>query len=234
MSWKQQSAFQVNTTVSSTPKVRAERPYIQDKEISFYKVETEILKADMIESSLLMMNNKDMMITSDRVNIHTNVNSLNIPSNAPININENLVVDKNDAEIHGNLKVNKKFKSAMNMYLVNRLLLDKEISMDINYYKQCNHYMIDCPTLNAKGKIIMKEFHSYNSDWSPTEYEHLYIIHFCVNAHKDSLVDIDIILDTQELHVKMQSRYSSLSLLWVPEGKWLIHSLGYKTIVLDM
>lgn len=234
MSWKHQSAFQVNTATSSTPKVRAERPYVEDKEKRFYKVETEILKADMIESSLLMINNKDMMITSDRVNIHTNVNSLNIPSNAPININENLLVDKDDVEINGCLTVNKKFKSTMNMYLVNRLLLDREIVMDINYYNRCNHYRIDCSTLNAKGKIIMKKFDLCMSEWSPTEYEHLYIIHFCVNAHKDSLVDIDIVLDTQDLHVKMQSRYSSLSLLWVPEGKWLIHSLGYKTIVLEM
>jgi hypothetical protein len=234
MSWKHQSAFQVNTNTTTTPKIKVGRPYVEDKEKSFYKVETEILKADMIESSLLMMNNKNMMITSDRVNIHTNSNSLIIPSTAPISVNENLVIDKEAVHIRGNLNVDKKLKSAMNMYLVHRLLLNRRIEMDVKYYNQCNHYMIDCPTVNAKGEILMKQFHSYTADWSPTEYEHLYIIHFSINAHKDSLVDIDVILDGQELRVKLQSRYSSLSLLWVPEGKWLVHALGYKSIILDM
>jgi hypothetical protein len=60
------------------------------------------------------------------------------------------------------------------------------------------------------------------------------MIHFCINADKESLVDIDIVLEPQNLLVKLQSRYSSLSLLWVPEGKWLIHTLGYKTRLLDI
>ena len=234
MSWRKQEPFRVNTSTSSGKKILQDRVYIKDNQKSFQQIETEVLKADVIESSLLMMNSKDMMITTDRINIHTVNNSLQVPSNGPININENLIVEKNDVKIRGNLHVDKKLKNSMNMYLVNRVLLEPRTIFDINTYNSCNHFMIDCPVLKAKGEIYLMPFQSYTADWSPKDYEHLYIINFCINAHNDSLVDVDIVLDGQDTIIKMQSRYSSLSLLWVPEGKWLIQSLGYKTIIIDV
>ena len=234
MSWRKQESFKVNTSTSSHKNTIRDRPYLQDNQKSFQQLETEILKADIIESSLLMMNSKDMMITTERVNIHTVNNSLQIPSNGPVNINENVIVEKDDVHIRGSLHVNKKLKNSINMYLVNRILLQPRIVLDANMYNTCNHFMIDCPVLKAKGEIYMMPFQNYSAEWSPQDYEHLYVINFCVNAHKDSLVDIDIVLDNQNTIIKMQSRYSSLSLLWVPEGKWLIQSLGYKTIIIDV
>ena len=50
-----------------------------------------------------------------------------------------------------------------------------------------------------------------------------------VNCTKDAIVDIDVIFKEQGLTLKLHSRNSSLSLMWLPEGKWIIHSLGYKT-----
>jgi hypothetical protein len=236
MSWKKQSAFKVNTSTSSSlpHTVIGERPYVVDKEKSFKQVETETLKADIIESSLLMMNNKDMMITTDRLNIHTKIHSLQIPSNGPLTINNALIIDKNTVHIPGNLHLDKTLKTSTVLSRVNRLNLEPVILLDNKDYSICNHFMIVCTELNAKGEIHLNSFQSYTAEWSPTEHEDLYMIHFCVNANEESLVDIDIVLETQKLIIKLQSRYSSLSLLWVPEGKWLIHTLGYKTRLLDI
>lgn len=240
MSWKKQAAFKVNTTTSTSQEHLSHnrnggiRPFVNDKEKIFKRIETEILHADIIESSLLMMNSKDMMVTTDRVNIHTKYNSVCIPSNGPLTINNAVNIDKNNVSMPGNLHINKTLKTSTQFSRVNKLILEPITVLCTEDYNKCNHFVIDCQEINATGKIHLNAYRNYTADWSPTDYEYLYMIHFCINADKESLVDIDIVLEPQNLLVKLQSRYSSLSLLWVPEGKWLIHTLGYKTRLLDI
>ena len=241
MSWKKQSAFKVNTTTSTSQdhlsrphNTNGIRPFPNDKEKSFKRVETEILTTDIIESSLLMMNSKDMMVTTDRVNIHTKTHSVHIPSNGPITINNAVSVDRNTVHIPGNLHIEKTLSTATQFSRVHKLILEPITVLCSNDYAKCNHFMIDCPERNATGKIHLNAFRNYSADWSPTEHENLYMIHFCVNATNETLVNIDIVIEPQKLCIKLQSRYSSLSLLWIPEGKWLIHTLGYKTRLLDI
>lgn len=235
MSWKRQDAFQVNTTFRSgtSQQEKQDRPYKNtiDKEMSFKRLETEVLQADMIESSLLIMNNKDMMLTSNRINIHTQDNSISIPPAGAIKINEACKIDNNTVHVTGNLLLDKSFNTSVMMQSVKRLAVNDENNffLDPSNFKQSNHFILDCEKEDASSILIIPPYKEYTAQWSPTDLEYLYIMHLYVNAAKNSLVNIDIVLKEQETTVNMHSRNSSLSLMWLPEGRWIIHSLGYKT-----
>ena len=104
MSWKQAGALKTEQSFSVPKSVSHPTRVMQTtKEVVFKRVETEILETDVIESSLLMINNKDMMVTTDRLTIHTVDNSLEIPAIGPVKINNILQVDRDTVRIHGNL-----------------------------------------------------------------------------------------------------------------------------------
>lgn len=239
MSWKHQDAFQVNTSFRSSQREIPETPYKQmiDKEMSFRKLETEILQADMIESSLLLINNKDMMVTSNRINIHTPENSINVPAAGAIKINNACKIDSNNVHITGNLLLDNGFNAAMMLHTVKRIPMEDQNSffLEPSNFTESNHFLLDCSNEStaAKGFLIMPPYKEYASEWSPTNLEYTYIAHLYINAHKDAMVDIDIIMKEQDTTVKMHSRNSSLSLMWLPQGKWIIHSIGYKTSIVS-
>ena len=235
MSWRKQEAFKVNTSTSSDKPFNnsIHRPYHAEREKVFKYVETDTLKTDAIEASMLLMNSKHMMITTDRMNINTTDNSLNIPTKGPIKINNILEVDKSNITIKSDLKIEKTLNFGVNKHLVQRLILEPRIVMDIDDYTVCNHFIIDCNEEHAKGEIYMMPYHSYTGNKPKPGTDYLYIIHFCISANKGTLVDVDFVLDDQNITIKMISRASSFSLLWSPEGRWLIHSLGYKTKLID-
>lgn len=237
MSWKRQDAFQVNTSFNTNTNAtnKPDRPYKNsiDKEMSFKRLETEVLQADMIESSLLLMNNKDMMITSDRINIHTPENTVSIPPAGAIKVNKACKIDENNVHVTGNLLLDKSFNASVMLQRVKRLPMNEEQNffLDPSNFKESNHFILDCTNTKSIGMLMIPPYREYSSMWTPTSLEYLYIMHIYVNSTKESIVDIDIVLKEQETSVKLHSRNSSLSLMWLPEGRWIIHSLGYKTSI---
>lgn len=237
MSWKRQDAFQVNTSYNSqtSHNNKPDLPYKHtvDKEMSFKRLETEILQADMIESSLLIMNNKDMMITSDRINIHTPKNNISIPPAGAIKINKACKIDDTNVHITGNLLLDKEFNTSVMLRKVQRIVIDKENNFNFEgiFFTKANHFILDCLDSNATGMLVIPPYKDDASTWSKTNLEYLYIMQIYVNCSKDAIVDIDVLFKEQGLTLKLHSRNSSLSLLWLPEGKWIIHSLGYKTSI---
>jgi hypothetical protein len=203
------------------------------KQVEFKRLETEILETDIIESSLLMINNKDMMVTTDRLNIHTVDNSIQVPSNGPIKINNTLQVDKDTVRIHGNLELDQELQFGVRTRKVRRITLEPELRIEKLDYKQTNIFIFDCIDINSKSNITLAPYDMTEHVVSLNKIEYLYSIQFMVNAGKDTLVDIDIHIPEQEVVIKLHSRFSSVSLLWVPEGRWLVESIGFKTTVLD-
>jgi hypothetical protein len=236
MSWKYQSAFVSNepTIIKQQVKSKSDKSGKITKQYANFKtLETETLKTDVIDNNYLLMNGKDIIITSDRLHINSKKNSLCMPPNGPVNINNNMLIDDTTTTINNDLIVKNKMKTSMNMHLVKRIIKAPKIVLDKNDYDICNHYVIDVEPKITKKEIVMLPFNNYTTDCLPINYTHVYIIHLCVNGEKEDDVDIDIIIDSQDLVIKMESCYSSLSLMWLPQGKWLIHTLGYKTIPID-
>ena len=235
MSWKRQDAFAVNTSFERPQPNTKEGPYkhLIGDEMSFKRLETEVLQADMIESSLLIMNNKDMMITSDRINIHTQDNNIAIPPAGAIKINEACKIDNNNVHVTGNLLLDKSFNTSVILQKVKKVNMDDDNNFFIDpiNFTESNHFILDCTKTDSKAMLILPPYKEYNCEWSPNNFEYLYIINLYVNASVNALVDIDVVLKEQDTIVKLHSRNSSLSLMWLPEGRWIIHSLGYKTSI---
>jgi hypothetical protein len=197
-------------------------------------IETEILHTDMIESSVLMVHNKDMIITSDRINIHTMENSICIPAKGAIKLNNICKIDKDTVHITGDFQVDKEFKTSVNLPLVKRIPLDEDIFLfDESNFQESNHFILDCSATSATGFLIIPPYQEYTQPWPSNNKAHLYIMNISLNTQHDSLVDIDIIIKDADITIKMHSRNSSLSLLWIPEGHWIIHSIGYKTTIIN-
>ena len=234
MSWKQAGALKTEQSFSVPKSVSHPTRVMQTtKEVVFKRVETEILETDVIESSLLMINNKDMMVTTDRLTIHTVDNSLEIPAIGPVKINNILQVDRDTVRIHGNLELAQELQFGVRTRKVRRIMLEPELHIEKLDYKQTNIFIFDCVDINSKANVTLTPYDTSEHIVSLNKIEYLYSIQFIVNANKDTLVDIDIHIPEQEVIIKLHSRFSSFSLLWVPEGRWLVESIGFKTTVLD-
>lgn len=234
MSWKHAGAFKAEKSFTvPKPVTKPTKVVPTTKDIEFKRVETEILETDIIESSLLMVNNKDMMVTTDRLNIHTVDNAIQVPSNGPIKINNTLLVDKDTVRIHGNLQLDQELQFGVRTRKVRRITIEPELRIEKLDYKRSNIFIFDCVDINSKSSITLTPYDMTEHIVSLNKIEYLYSIQFMVNASKDTLVDIDIHIPEQEVVIKLHSRFSSVSLLWVPEGRWLIESIGFKTTVLD-
>lgn len=232
MSWKRTGALQTNLIVAPERERHAQGPKIfKDKEVSYERVDSEIIATDMIESTVLMINNKNMIVTSDRVNIHTPENNLIIPNSGCIKINNACHIYQDDLLIPGNISVKGNFLSKTNTPLVMRIPIEKpSITFSNKNFNVTNHFVLDCPDKVAKTTITVMPYRAYSSYWSDNNLEYLYQCHFYINtSDSECLVDIDVRLHNQDEIVKLHSRQSSLSLMWLPEGKWIINSLGFKT-----
>ena len=174
-----------------------------------------------------------MMVTTDRLNIHTVDNAIQVPSNGPIKINNTLLVDKDTVRIHGNLQLDQELQFGVRTRKVRRITIEPELRIEKLDYKRSNIFIFDCVDINSKSSITLTPYDMTEHIVSLNKIEYLYSIQFMVNASKDTLVDIDIHIPEQEVVIKLHSRFSSVSLLWVPEGRWLIESIGFKTTVLD-
>jgi hypothetical protein len=249
MSWKYAGAFNTLNnlpepclkTDTDIPKTEAITKPL--REATFTRINTEVLQTDYIESSLLMINNNDLMVTTKRANIHTSSNSLQIPANGPITLNNALSVDSETVHIHGNLQLenNSSFHFGHCKKKVTRISLDADKSriqnLSVEDYSQSNTIILDCENLseNAKSILILNPYDEGNGAEPVTinKIEYLYSLNLIINADSDSLVDIDIRIPYQGYTIKLHSRYSSVSLLWIPEGKWLIDSIGFKTTIIE-
>jgi len=235
MSWRKSGAFKVNNEITVGHKDRPERPYMRtiEKEMAFKRLEVDCLQTDFVESSLLMMNSKDLMIMSDRVNINTKQNSLQIPASGPIKVNKCLKVHEDTVQISGNLQIENELRLGQTRTKVCRLDLKPRTVLDKTDYQMANTFLIDCNELKSKCEIVLTPYQNYVAEWAPNKIDYLYTMNFVVNANPDALVDIDILLPSQEITIKLHSRFSFVSLLWVPEGRWLVQSLGFKTTLVN-
>ena len=235
MSWRKSGAFKVSNEITVGHRDRPERPHMRtiEKEMAFKRLEVDVLQTDFMESSLLIMNSKDLMMTSDRINIQTKQNSLQIPQNGPIKMNKALKVHEDTVQVTGNLQVENEFRLGTCRTLVRRLDLEPRTLLDKNDYQSSNTFVIDCNEQKSKCEVILTPYQSFSAEWAPNKIDYLYTINFMINANPDALVDIDIRIPKQDLTIKLLSRYSSVSLLWVPEGRWLIQSLGFKTTIIN-
>ena len=235
-SWQRSGAFKVNTEVTIGREHQpSTKPHLHtvDKEMAFKRLEVDVLQTDFIESSLLIMNSKDLMVTTDRLNLHTKTNKLHVPASGPIVLNDTLAVHDHSVHVNGSLQVDNDFKIGTLKTKVRRLDLTPRQILSRGDYKHTNTFVINCADTKSKGEIVLLPYETYTSVWSPNKIDYLYSITFTVNAHTDALVDVDLSLSGQDLNIKLHSRYSSVTLLWVPEGKWLIQSLGYKTTLIE-
>jgi hypothetical protein len=137
------------------------------------------------------------------------------------------------ALLTGNLQVENEFRLGTCRTLVRRLDLEPRTLLDKTDYRTSNTFVIDCNEQKSKCEVILTPYQSFSAEWAPNKIDYLYTINFLINANPDALVDIDIRIPKQDLTIKLLSRYSSVSLLWVPEGRWLIQSLGFKTTIIN-
>ena len=236
MSWKRQDPFNMNDNVDLEKKNRPERPYMKtiEKEVAFRRLEAEIIQTDIIESKFLMMNGKDVIMTTDRLNINTPSNRIQVPNYGPVKINKVLKINENQIQVDGPIHVNNEVRFNTQKTLVKKLTLNPRTIINYEDYSTSNHFIIYSDERRAKGELVLNPYQHYTAEWSPNKIDYLYNINICLSMPSDSLVDIDIFIPHQELTIKLQSRYSSLSLLWSPEGKWLVNTLGFKTFVVDI
>ena len=250
MSWRQQSAFVVKeeTIVKNTRKASKSNA----TNSKFKKLETEILKTGIIDNPYLMINGKEIIITANRLNASSKNNSFQVPADGPVNINNSLFVGDKTVKMDGVVSVSEKIKSAMNMQKIIYIPKEPRSVLDENDYIKGNHFVVDIERKGNRKEIHLMPF-------SRTEFyegHHGYIINLCVNVKTNDIdvsssenessdsesenentydcVDIVVSTEGQDLAIKMESCYSSLSLLWLPQGKWLIQSLGYKTTPIEI
>lgn len=256
MSWRQQSAFVVKeeTIVKKTRKDSKSNT----TNSKFKKLETEILKTGIIDNPYLMINGKEVIITANRLIANSKNNSFQVPADGPININNALFVGDKTIKMDGVVYVSEKIKSAMNMQKIIYIPKEPRSVLDENDYIKGNHFVVDIEREENRKEIHLMPF----SRTEFYEGDHGYIINLCVNIKMNDIdvssssedessdsesknynsyngytydcVDIVVSTEGQDLAIKMESCYSSLSLLWLPQGKWLIHSLGYKTTLIDI
>ena len=110
MSWRNQSAFVTNEpTAGKDTYLLAKKT--NAKNGVFKTIETEVLKTNAISNNYLIINSKDIIITSDRLHINSKNNSFQMSPTGPININNTMLIDKSSTTIDGELEVTQKMKS---------------------------------------------------------------------------------------------------------------------------
>ena len=199
MSWRKSDSFIL------PPKEKKKEKKLTGLE----KIETDILETEIIDGGALIVNNKNMMITSKDVIIETGGNSLSIPSRGPINAT-----------------------SLSPMFsIVNLNQREREsIEININNQKEIHNFIFESrekidSVLDVKILPYMNKNNSY--------YDHLIKINFYLDINSDVFVPLEVKLNNESLSIKLNSPHSSFSLVWLPSKRWNIAELGFKTTVLD-
>jgi hypothetical protein len=199
MSWRKSDSFIL------PPKEKKKEKKLTGLE----KIETDVLETEIIDGGVLLINNKNMMITSKELSIETERNSLLIPNRGPI-----------------------KASSLSLMYSIVNLNQRKSIEIRIDNENEVHHFIFESrekidPELNVKIQPYMNK--------NNTDYENLIKIHFYLDINPDVFVPFEIKLNNESLSIKLNSPHSSFSLVWLPSPskRWNIAELGFKTTLLD-
>lgn len=233
MSWKKAGALKdmekTETKTTKPDKVIQHTTNVK-KNALFNHIETNTLETDVIDSKLLMINSKEMLVNIKRLNIQSNNNSIHIPSNAAININKTLYIDNKSTSIKGTLVTEKEQHSNIFLKKIKRIELEQCTILDNCDYKQSNNFIIECFENEIDGEIILMPY----TEMCSRKIDYLYSLTITLNlSSKQSPVSINIQIPDQKLILELRSHYSSVSLLWLPEGKWLVESIGFKTTLID-
>ena len=239
MSWKKQDAF-VAINANTNNSVDNIDSGGMKKSTAFKCIETSLLKVDTIESRVLLINSKDLVLTSNKVNIHTTNNSISIPKYGPMVINDICTINKTDVTINGNLIINDELRTGVSLPIIKYLPFNRatnHFTLCKSYYRETNHFVLECNDYITRGTVIVPHYNDNDNDNMRG-----YILNICIDLqpnNKNSIedIDIDVIINNQcenkPLIIKMASPYASLSLLWVKTNKWIIHSIGYKTTIIN-
>ena len=176
---------------------------IEKKLLGLEKIETDILETEIIDSGALIINNKNMMISSKEIRLETPENSLVIPERGPIQM------------------------SSLSMK-ISRIELDSNglvLGWDNNTYSNC-HFIFESKEkmeTNTSIEILPLPLTEKNSTGVQK--------HFYLDIEPDNFQSFIVKIPTQSMAIKMESPFSFFSLLWC--NKWIISGLGYKTIPLS-
>ena len=232
MSWKKAGALKDMEKVetSARPDKVIHHATNVKKDMIFNHIETNTLETDVIDSNLLMINSKEMLVNVKRLNIQSNKNSIHIPSNAAININQSVYIDNKSTSIKGTLVTQNEQHSNIFLKKVKRVELEKCTILDNCDYRQSNNFIIECMEREIDGEIILMPY----TEMCSRKIDYLYSLTITLNlSSKQSPVEINIQIPDQNIIFELRSHYSSVSLLWLPEGKWVVESIGFKTTLID-
>lgn len=176
---------------------------IEKKLLGLEKIETDILETEIIDSGALIINNKNMMISSKEIRLETSENSLVIPERGPIQM------------------------SSLSMK-ISRIELDSNgLALDWNKNTYPNSHFIfesrEKMGSNTSIEILPLPFTEKNSAGVQK--------HFYLDIEPDNFQSFIVKIPSQSTAIKMESPFSFFSLLWC--NKWIICGLGYKTIPLS-
>ena len=232
MSWKKAGALKDMEKVetSARPDKVIHHATNVKKDVIFNHIETNTLETDVIDSNLLMINSKEMLVNVKRLNIQSNKNSIHIPSNAAININQSVYIDNKSTSIKGTLVTQNEQHSNIFLKKVKRVELEQCTILDNCDYRQSNNFIIECMEREIDGEIILMPY----TEMCSRKIDYLYSLTITLNlSSKQSPVKINIQIPDQNIIFELRSHYSSVSLLWLPEGKWVVESIGFKTTLID-
>lgn len=176
---------------------------VEKKLLGLEKIETDILETEIIDSGALIINNKNMLISSKEIRLETPENSLVIPERGPIQM------------------------SSLSMK-ISRIELDSNglvLGWDNNTYSN-SHFIFESREKiesNTSIEILPLPLTEKNSVGVQK--------YFYLDIEPDNFQSFIVKIPSQSMAIKMESPFSFFSLLWC--NKWIICGLGYKTIPLS-
>lgn len=178
----------------------------EKKIVGLEKIETDILETEIIDGGALIVNNKNMMITSNEMRIDTPNNKMVIPNNGPIQVSS-LCYEYSKIDL-GNNDV---------------------VDIDVAMYKNIQHFiLIGREKITSDLRVNIYPYNDNDSDET-----HLKKIYFYMDIDCDKFTPIEINIINQPLSIKLNSVHSFFSLLWLPSKRWNIGELGFKTTVIN-
>ena len=207
---------------------------IEKKLLGLEKIETDILETEIIDSGALIINNKNMMISSKEIRLETSENSLVIPERGPIQMSS-LSMKISSKEIRLETSENSLVipergpiqLSSLSMKISRIELHNNELVLDWsnNIYSN-SHFIFESREKigsNTSIEILPLPLAEKNSEGVQK--------HFYLDIEPDNFQSFIVKIPSQSLAIKMESPFSFFSLLWC--NKWIICGLGYKTIPLS-
>jgi hypothetical protein len=190
MSWRKSDPIKISNEV-------------EKKLLGLEKIETDILETEIIDSGALIINNKNMMVSSKEIRLETSGNSLVIPETGPIQLSSlsmkiyRIELDSNGVVLDwsNNTHSNSQF------IFGSREKIDSNTSIEI----------LPLPLAEKNSMGVQK--------------------HFYLDIEPDNFQPFIVNIPTQSTSIKMESPFSFFSILW--SNKWIISGLGYKTIPLS-